>query len=184
MLATNNTPQRARWAVVWIAKGRVIRKDFDHEFAEALRIYTLASKADKSGVTLVCVNMGFPPPDKYADHEDTVVLKKFRVKGTKKVVTKKVPGEPRLILPRVYRVRMGELNRKGIWWCPFCVKLRRFKRYDAYEFEGIHVDTPTWSCPICGVSHNHGSVKMYNPYAERAGEELRRVRSDKGVSRG
>lgn len=164
MYATNGNAQRSRWEVLWIKKGRVVGKDCGADFAEALRIYGLALQAGKKGATLRCKNMSFAPPEKYADHETIVVTRGG--KRYKKTV---------VIYPYVYHHRMTEMNLKGIWWCPYCVKMRRFTKKD-------RITGPVMECPMCKASNQLGTVKMYNPHASR--DLGRRTRSDKGVRRG
>lgn len=170
----------------WVSKGRVITKECGADFAEAVRIYTLAVQANKQNATLGCANMSFAPSDKYADHRPAY---KMSERTGKRFISKKT-GQPvllgkELILPRTYQDTMGALNRQGVWWCPFCVKLRRFERYDGFMSEGIEVNEPAMMCPVCNVSHNHGQVQRYNPICSRITHNggLRRARSDKGVTR-
>lgn len=172
MYATNGNAERARWQVLWIGKGKVQSKDFDHDLAGALELYEKVKAAGRSGATLRCCNMGFPPPVKYADREEVIVLRGGR----------KFKGQ-QIIVPHVYRERMHGVNVKGAWWCPYCIKLRRFKRREGFELEGIWIDEPAMVCPMCNISHRDASVSKYNPLAARYGD-MRRTRSDKGVARG
>lgn len=177
MYATNGNAERARWAVLWVSKGKVQRKDFDHDLAEALRVYGIAVRLEKPMATLACVNMAFPPPDKYADHEeDRFELITHRGKRYKK------PLPPLLIEPRVYHDRMHAANLKGWWWCPYCIAFRKFRRTEGFRLEGIWVAEPRMICPVCKISHNDASVHKYNPIAARY-DNMRRTRSDKGRSR-
>lgn len=154
MYANGGAPARARWEVLWVKDGRVVRKPVGHDLAEGLRIYTLATTAGRRAVTLRCTNMQFPPPDKYADREDVVVErngKRYRGK--------------RLIEPRQYLVRMGELNVRGVWWCGYCMQMRRFVKRSGFYVDGVWNADEHLACPICGASHR--IVGRYNPMSLR-----------------
>ncbi len=88
-----------------------MRKDYEHDLAEAARIYGLAIKAGKRMATLRCCNEAFAPPDKYADREVVVVVKK----SGRKVKAKRITS------PRKYQATMAQVNAKGLTWCPFCM---------------------------------------------------------------
>lgn len=154
------TSERARWEVLWVKDRRVVRIPFEHDLSEALRIYTKAKDAGKPGATLRCCNVGFAPPDKYADHEIAVEVKEVR--GRMRRVKVKRPIEP-----RQYMQRMGRMNRKGIWWCPYCMQLRKFVKRKGYRYSGVWVPQPGMHCPICETSHRDGHVAKYNPIARR-----------------
>lgn len=172
MLAIDGVSTRAQWQVLWINKGRIQRKDFEHDLSGALELYGKVLVAERKGATLRCCNMGFPPPDKYADREEIIVIRDGRrFKGRK------------LIIPRVYRDTMNTLNARGIFWCPYCITMRKFKRKEFFRLEGIKVEEPSMNCPMCDISHRDGNVMKYNPTAVRF-QEMRRTRSDKGKARG
>jgi hypothetical protein len=191
MFATEATPQRVRWEVLWVAKGKVLRKPFEHDLGAAVELYTKLIIGDRKNVTLRSCNMGFPPPDKYADWE----MDRYEIvqRGRKRY---KKPLPDQLIEPRTYHQRMHAVNVKGWWWCPYCMKLRRFERREGYpskRIPGFHEGRPVewitraWSdphmaCPMCGASHQDWNVQHYNPIAQRYAE-MRRTRSDKGVRR-
>ena len=172
MYATKGNATRVRWEVLWIAKGKLIRKPFEHDLMGAVELYTKLVRAERKGATLRSCNMGFPPPDKYADRAEVIVIRngrKFKAK--------------QMIVPRVYHERMHGINVKGAWWCPYCMKMRRFERREGFELEGIWVDEPGMACPVCKISHRDASVSKYNPLAARY-QNMRRTRSDRGVARG
>ncbi len=189
MYATNGNASRVRWQVLWISKGKVQCKDFEHDLASALDLYVKV-KGARSGATLRSCNMGFPPPDKYADWETErfqIVERKVpvTVNGKRRVKWKKFkqPLPDQLIEPRSYRDRMHAMNVKGWWWCPYCLSMRQFRKRNFFKLEGIRVDEASMNCPICDISHRDASVQKYNPIADRY-VNMRRTRSDKGVSRG
>lgn len=156
--------------MLWIAKGKVVRKDFGSDLSEALRIYVLACKAEKSGATLRCKNMGFPPPEEY-QREWTgwaVGSKGQRVEQ--------------------YSEPLRDLNIQGIWWCPYCMKLRRFTKVKSFKVDGIRVPIPGMVCPMCRVSHRDSNVMKWNPLARQitdAGNDPnpRRARRNRRVAR-
>lgn len=191
MYATEANATRVRWQILWVSKGRVHRKDFDHDLSAAVELYTKLLIGERKGVTLRSCNMGFPPPDKYADWETD----RFEIitRGRKRY---KRPLPDLLIEPREYRHRMHAINVKGWWWCPYCMKLRRFERREGHigkvvpgfhEGKAVEWVMRAWSdphmaCPMCGASHNDWNVAHYNPIAARY-QEMRRTRSDKGMRR-
>lgn len=157
MIAGNGGPERARWQVIWVSDGRIVKKDFGADLPEAIRIYGLAVKADKRLATLRCCNMAFSPPDKYADKEYVLKVKP----NGKKVKVK------RLTKPRRYFETMAKVNLKGVWWCPYCMAMRKFKVRKRSRIEGVVLQDPRMVCPTCGISHEDGNVKRYNPAASK-----------------
>lgn len=151
MYATDGTPQRARWEVLWIKDRRIIRKDFGTDLQGAVDLYARVS-GKRRGVTLRCRNMGFPPPDRLADREEVIVRHNGR----------RVKGK-RIIEPKRYVETMDALNRRGVWWCPYCRQLRRFVRRNGYHFEGHWIERAGMHCPMCGVSQSDFHVRRYNP---------------------
>lgn len=149
----------ARWEALWVAGGKVIRKDCGTDLAEAVRIYTLAVQAGKRAATLRCKNVAFPPPDKYYRRP---VRRKEKVNGRTVIVTD-------------YVSVMNEVNRKGAFWCPYCMQLRKFVRRKGFEVSGVWVSEPHYACPICGVTHTNFAVKRFNPVASRMAASTRQV---------
>lgn len=141
----------ARWEVLWLKNGKVLRKDCGTDFAEAQRLYTKVVQAGKSGATLRCKNVGFPPPDKY-----------YR----KPVIRIEKVGRKR-IKHRVYVSVMGQLNIKGIWWCAYCCQMRRFAKRKGRTVDGVYLPFEHMACPVCGVTHENFWIKRYNPLAQR-----------------
>lgn len=143
-----NAPERANWEVLWVKNGKIQRKDCAHDLVEALRIYEMVKNAGRKNVTLRCKNFGFAPPTKLQPHE--VVVKK----------------------KRYLKVPLKKLNAEGIWWCPYCMKLRRFKRSNNFGIAGVVVREVRHVCPMCGISHRDHHVRKWNPVAQRLYYEL------------
>lgn len=135
------------WSVFWYSKTKksYVRKRFHEDFGAALEFYHDAvEEGKKRGLTLHPDNHGYPPPKRITEHEQITwkVVKRNGKRYKKKVVT-------------IVNL-MHEYNAKGIWWCAYCVKLRRFT--SVYTERG-----PEMHCPVCGVSHR--LVKEHNPKA-------------------
>lgn len=154
----------ARWKVCWIGKKKVkvrlrngstairkkpviIEREFGNDLSGAIALYTRAKEAGKDQATLVCTNVGFPPPEKY---QAKLVTKKKKVNEVKRKVTVRVNP-------------MKVLNRRGITWCPYCREFRRFQMQDGFRYEGHYVADKGAHCPICGISHRNYLVRRYNP---------------------
>jgi len=162
----------ALWQVVWEKGDYVHSKDFGLYFSDALTFYDKI-KGKRKGVTLRCKNISFEPPLKYADHVPLYKMK--RVRGLKK----KVQVGWKVKYPLTYTVRMMLVNRRGLWWCPYCIKFRRFELHKWSEIEGIRMDQPAYRCPTCEISNYDGSVKRFNPIAAVLEMKLRRRRRKK-----
>jgi hypothetical protein len=161
-IAPDVMPPKLNWAVMWLAKGRIIEKWCDDDFSEALRVYDLARGAGKKAVTLRCANYAFPPPERLREQEVQVVVRR---NGKKYRRTKTVH-------------KMRDLNAQGVLWCPYCIKLRRFEKQDGFYFEGIFVTRPAYYCPMCGISHEHGLIRKFNPLSYKL-DPPRRIRRGK-----
>lgn len=132
------------WSVFWYSakRGKYVRKRFGEDIGAAIKFF--GENQQRKGITLHPDNHGYPPPKRITEHERTtwsVVTRKGK-KYKKKVVT-------------VVNL-MNEYNRKGIWWCSYCVKLRRFELIQTEH-------GPEMYCPVCKVSHR--LVKQHNPQA-------------------
>lgn len=169
MLAVNDAPSRANWEVLWIRNKKVQRKDCGHDLMEAMRIFMLATEAGRKGVTLRCKNMGFPPPAKYLPYEAKMkkpldkpkIIRKDGKRYVKKFEVVVITKNP-----------MKDLNTQGIWWCPYCMKLRRFvKRYET-NVGKVRVPDTAMVCPMCGIPHRDFNVRKYNPIATQVYYEL------------
>jgi len=129
--------------VYWFStkKKKWVRKRFGTDLNTALKFF---QERDYPGKTLHSDNRAYPPPPRITHHE-TEEWKVVSRKGRK--YKKKVK--------RVVNL-MSEYNLKGVWWCPFCIQLRRFKFVET-EYG------PEMFCPVCTASHR--IVKNYNPNA-------------------
>lgn len=140
---------RARWSVYYHRKGKWRRKKFADDFGAALKFHNeLIVGNTAKGTTLHCDNISFPPPNHIAKHErvEWEIVKKS-VKGRMKRFKKK-----RIVIVNL----MAEYNAKGIWWCPYCIKLRRFKEVQTDRGREL-------CCPVCWASQY--LVREYNPLA-------------------
>lgn len=138
---------RAKWEVLWIKNGKIQRKDCGDDLTEAIRIYGVV-KGNRKGATLRCKNFGFPPPDKFRPTEVVIKHKRY------------------------LKIPMKQLNAKGIWWCPYCRELRRFKLSRSFQVGGVTVRDVRHICPMCGISHRDIHVRRWNPVATRLFYEL------------
>lgn len=167
-MALIHAVQHARWEVIWIGeRGGKVRKKFGPNLVEAQRLYLKARDAGKKGVTLRCTNVGFPPPEKYLPRE---VIVTRRVNGRKKRFKKTI-------------VPMKAANARGIWWCPYCMEMRRFETVDGFTYDGIRVEEKRHVCPVCEINVTDVRVREYNPMAAQVEFSLR-GRSGKKKGRG
>lgn len=168
------TGATARWEVIWWSrKGkRFIVKDFQTDLHGALSLYTRVKAARAPFATLRCCNVGFPPPVAYRPHTKTFV-KKEKVKRKGKIRIRRIKVQ-REITP------MDEVNLRGIWWCPYCREMRRFRMQEGamyrdgkYEYfirgKGMY-------CPVCEISHIDSHVRRWNPEAQRLPFKLKQTR--------
>ena len=154
----------AKWSVMWkTPKGKIARKRFDENFPGALKFYTLLVEAGKSMVTLHCDNIAFPPPTHLRDRYVT------------RTKIKKVRGKRKKVKVQVWVEPMKDLNAKGAWWCPYCIKLRAFKKEETRR-------SITMSCSVCGVTNRMWAVRRWNPQAQVI-EYRRKTRRSSGVRR-
>lgn len=152
----------ARWEVIWWSRKKkmFIVKVFGNDLAGAEALYMVVARANAPLATLRCCNVGWPPPEKYRPYTKTMA-KRVRVRGK----VKKVPVE-------VEVTPMTEVNLKGVWWCPYCRKMRKFKELDGmmYTDPGGHeyyLDGKIWACPVCQITHTNHHVRKWNPHAQR-----------------
>lgn len=133
---------RSRWSVYYLRKGKWKRRRFKEDFTLALKFYT--EMVGTKGLTLHCDNVAFPPPDRLTKAEkDVFEIVKRKGKRYKKRKT-------------VIYNKMEEYNLEGIWWCGYCIKLRRFKEIDTER--GTEM-----CCPVCWVSNY--LTRDHNPLA-------------------
>ena len=155
MNTANDAATRARWQVIWVKDRRIHRVGTGDDMHEALRLYGLAvASPERTNVTLRCQNMGFPPPVKYRPRVVTFDKPRRLKDGTPVTSVRVVP--------------MAKLNRNGIWWCPFCIQLRRFVFEKGWwTQEQVWMAEPRMRCPVCSVSHDSMEVRKWNPLAAR-----------------
>jgi rubrerythrin len=125
----------------------MVRKEFEHDFSEALKFYTLLKSNGRRLVTLRCTNVGFPPPSTITDHE--VVSYSVVTRKGKRYKRKEV----------TYVNLMIKYNDEGTWWCPYCIQLRPFKLVKDWTGQ------PHMVCPICKVNERNFHVRQHNPKA-------------------
>jgi hypothetical protein len=160
----------ARWRVAWVVKKKgkppyVIEKDFEQDLNAAIDLYCKAKRAGKPMATLVCCNVGFPPPEKYQPYT--------------KQVKRKHRG--RITLETIAVTPMHEVNLQGVWWCPYCRQMRRFKHQDGFEQESVFVAEEGLHCQICSSSHRDGHVRKWNPVARNVSfKQTRRSSGSRG----
>lgn len=155
------TQSNSRWEVMWVVvkngEKRIICKEFDHDFVSAVGLYVKVKQAGKKMCTLRCCNVAYSPPESYRDVEPIYGKKKGKVI---------VIGE-RLTEPPSFSHKMDRLNDQGVWWCPYCMQLRRFEKRAWYELDDRMVaDDPKYYCPMCDISHSDRNVQKYNPIAQ------------------
>lgn len=156
----------AKWSVMWKGKtGYIVEKKFDNDFAGALDAYTTLKAAGKKYVTLRCCNTGFAPPSSITHAPVATYEIVTRVRGGKrKKFKKKVITETNL---------MEEHNAKGIWWCAYCIQLRRFYKDPDEPYRVV------MRCPVCEVSNYDFHVRRWNPEAKLIEWRRTRVRRSK-----
>lgn len=160
-LTQNSLNNHARWSVMWFSKGKWKRRRFGEEFTGAMKF--LLDHTDLKGIHLHSDNISFPPPKSVTEHEETrFKVVTLRGKKYKKRVTTIVN-------------RMGDLNRKGVWWCPYCIKFRHFKQIETAE-RGTEM-----CCPACWVSSYEPATAKYNPLHMKIeyGQQYRRTTNGK-----
>jgi hypothetical protein len=163
-----------KWSVHWIQEGEngyTIREhDCDTDLGEAMKIYMRVKAAGRRMPTLRSRNVGFPPPENWQPYYEKVVTKVKR------------RGRIRRIIDWEERTPMLKANAKGIYWCPYCREMRKFKKQGGFFVDGVfNEDTKAIFCPICGVSHRDWHVRKWNPachrqYVKETGPKSRRVK--------
>jgi hypothetical protein len=157
-----------RWAVLWaVPDGHtysIVRKDFEHDLDGAMDLYMRAKAAGKRLATLMSPNCAFAPPKKYLPYTRRAVeLREVKVLRKGRQVTRK-----KKVLVTKDIIPMEGLNRKGIFWCPYCREMRKFQMQSGMTTtEGNWMEAPGLYCPMCGVSHRLMPVRQYNPHANR-----------------
>ncbi len=159
--AITASAERARWELVWVSKkGRIKRKDFGDDFSGALQGFAEGQREQLRFLTLRCKNVGFPPPPELRPR--TIVFNP----------PKRINGD--LVYQATVRP-MAKRNRAGVWWCPYCIKLRKFTKKTGFMIDGIEVKDEALACPVCSITHRDGHVRKWNPQAVELYEGARRV---------
>lgn len=157
-MVVNKAGHRAKWRVAWVHKGRIVSKNFGRDYPAALELYFKARTAGRRNVTIISVNFAFDPPDELKPYYVKKIRKKIvKRRGKRKIIREPVAGWVRPL--KKYYVQ-------GIWWCPYCGKLRRFEFKKYMVTEGIKVPEPGFYCPMCGISHKNWAVRKWNPPAQ------------------
>lgn len=140
-----------RWSVCWVKakNGRpaVVERDFEDDLSGALAFFEKQKTKGKLLVTLRSKNVGWPPPVKYRPHDAW------------RIVTVEHKGKLVKAKQRIHVTPMQALNEHGITWCPYCMQLRKFRKYSEYEGSAKLV----YKCPICGIPHRDHHVRKWNP---------------------
>jgi len=132
------------WDVRWTRNRRIHVVDFHDDLAGALRLYTQLVEHGRRDVTLHSKNRGFPPPTRLRSYLEEIKRGEF------------ITVEP-----------LDHYNRRGWWWCPYCIHLRKFVYKAGFTTSGVYVPEPGYHCPMCSISHRDGAVRKYNPTARR-----------------
>lgn len=152
-----------RWSVLWVVPTkksyRIKEVEFEHDLTAAISLYTRAKQAGKRLVTLRSMNVGFPPPEKYQPYYKRVRDKRWKKGKRQKGVTK---------FKQVLVVPLRKLNRRGIFWCPYCREMRKFQEQPGTYVGRTFVEAPGLYCPIDGTSHRDYHVRKWNPVADDA----------------
>lgn len=148
-LSQNSLNNGARWSVLWLGKKGMVEKKFDEDFGGALKAYTLLLQHGKRLVTLRCCNVGFAPPLSITQHE---VIRY-------EVITRKGKKYKRKVYDAVDLMET-KYNPAGVWWCPYCIKLRPFKH--VRDWTGRE----HMQCPVCKITERDFWVRRYNPQAK------------------
>lgn len=167
MSLTRNSAPLARWSVYFRRNGKWKRRRFKDDFAAALKFL---EQATDPNATLHCDNVGFPPPERitHAEREEwQIVTRNVKVKGT----IKRKKFKKKVIV--VYN-KMEDYNNQGIWWCSYCIKLRRFK--EVTTDRGLEV-----CCPVCWASNY--LVREHNPKALEIEYHRPQKRTESGKKR-
>lgn len=64
--------------------------------------------------------------------------------------------------PEKIAKKIQALNDRSIFWCPHCMKLRKFELSGPFTGEYEH-DYTGYYCVVCEVSHRSWDVRRYNP---------------------
>lgn len=169
------TGANARWEVIWWSrKGkRFIVKEFGDDLASAEDLYLRVRSLGAPFVTLRCCNVGFPPPEKYRPYIKKMVRKERVRRKIKRTIVE------------IEVIPMIEVNLKGVWWCPYCRQMRKFRRLDGMTYEdqsgSYYLKGVVYSCPVCRITHTNHHVRKWNPQAQKMPfRQIRATRARRG----
>jgi hypothetical protein len=149
------------WSVFWYSKkkDKWVRKRFKDDFNAALKFYSTHSYP---GITLHVDNHSFSPPVRITEHSEVQweIIRRNGKRYKKKVI-------------RLVNL-MDDYNRKGIWWCGYCIQLRRFILIESDK-------GPEMYCPVCTASHRIN--RQYNPQAQLIEMHKQQRRTSNGRTR-
>jgi hypothetical protein len=155
----------ARWEVIWWSKKgkKFIVKEFENDLVSAEQLYSRITALGAPFATLRCCNVGFAPPTQYRPYIKRMV-KKEKVRRNGRLRTKKTIVE-------IEVTPMVEMNLKGIWWCPYCRKMRKFRKQDGMTYSDssgdYYLDGAVYVDPVCGITHTNHHVRKWNPTAQK-----------------
>lgn len=163
MPLNNLTIYNAKWGVMWISPktGKWVEKHFEDDLPKAIEFQNRLVVAGRKA-TVRCLNVGFPPPKRITEYEQVeIVVRNGKKRRNITIVN-----------------LMEQYNSEGVWWCPYCIKCRRFQQ----KIIGVRV---AMICPACGVSSRDGHVKRYNPESAilEMRRKIRKPRERRGRSR-
>lgn len=156
----------SRWEVIWWSKKKkaFTVKTFGNDLAGAEALYARVCTLRAPFATLRCCNVGFPPPEQYRPRMER------QPTGRTRIVKRKGKRYRKTLYHEVEVVPMKELNLKGIWWCPYCRQMRKFRRQDGMTYtQGGHtyrLDGEIYVDPVCGTTHRNHHVRKWNPSAQ------------------
>lgn len=180
------TGENARWEVIWWnrKKKHFSVMPFGNDLAGAEALYAKVAAAGKPFATLRSCNVGFPPPEKYRPYVKQMV-KKERVRVRRK--GRHVTRIKRTIVD-VDVTPMIEVNLKGVWWCPYCRQMRKFRKQDGMTLTDrgheYYLDGAVFCCPVCRISHMNHHVRKWNPTAQKMPfRQIKRTRARRSNGR-
>lgn len=143
--------ETAKWSVMWVANRRVVEKKFGTNLPEAMVFRDRVVDAGRKGVTLRCCNMGHAPPY-------SITHKRVEKIVSKKVRKGKYKGKRVKVRVVEYVDQMNDLNKSGLFWCPYCMKMRGFREIKTKKAVLVQ-------CPMCKITSRDWHVRRHNPHA-------------------
>jgi hypothetical protein len=142
MLTVNRAAERARWQLLWTANGKIQIDPYESDLGSALAEFEKRTRANH----LAELRQRKAGSDEYPLPYPNLTLR---------CANMQFPP------PLDVAAKMRQYNDKGVFWCPYCIKLRRFKAVRVRR-GGTAVD-PTVTCVACDVGllvvteHNPGA---------------------------